>query len=54
MTTNGDQSKAAQMTCGVIFTKDDGSEGACTLFEGHPSGHTDIPAPPGGEDLATS
>jgi hypothetical protein len=50
MTTNSDQIKAAQMTCGEIFTKDDGSEGTCTLLQGHPSGHTDIPAPPGGDE----
>jgi hypothetical protein len=32
--------------CGAPFTGDDGKVHTCTLLAGHPSGHTDIPAPP--------
>jgi hypothetical protein len=38
------------LACGATFIKDDGSQGICTLLQGHPSGHTDIPTPPGGDE----
>jgi hypothetical protein len=49
VTTDGDMTKSpSAIVCGATFTRDDGSQGTCGLFDGHPSGHTDIPAAPDG------
>ena len=41
MTADGE--RESDLACGASFTRDDGHKGTCTLLQGHPGGHTDLP-----------